>query len=97
MSLAEPVLEFLVFHKLMSALSNMHSAYIIEYTFLLFADASCMAEKMGFQELFNHLGQYVKDREQRWKVVMRIKRGLENPDALGGYGNDQVYFEGVCT
>lgn len=27
-------------------------------------------------------------------MVMRIKKGLENPNDLGGHGGDQCYFEG---
>ncbi|XP_074656244.1 microtubule-associated tyrosine carboxypeptidase 1-like [Tubulanus polymorphus] len=56
---------------------------------------ACMSTKMKFRELFDHLQQYVIDPEQRWKHVMRVKRGLEDPDEMGGYGKDQCYFEGA--
>ena len=54
-----------------------------------------MASEMTFKELFDHLAHYIRDDEQRWKHVMRIKRGLLNPNDLGGCGKDQCYFEGT--
>ncbi|XP_070568776.1 microtubule-associated tyrosine carboxypeptidase 1-like [Ptychodera flava] len=56
---------------------------------------SCKATEMTFEELYDHLQHYVKNPEQRWKHVMRVKRGLENPNDLGGYGKDQCYFAGA--
>ena len=60
-----------------------------------FSDTACMAEEMNFTELFDHIGQYIQDKELRWRHVMRIKRALRDPNAVGGYGNDQIYFEGI--
>ncbi|XP_013396550.1 uncharacterized protein KIAA0895-like [Lingula anatina] len=56
---------------------------------------ACMSVEMTFCELFEHLEGYIINPEMRWKHVMRVKRGLENPNALGGYGKDQCYFEGA--
>lgn len=53
-----------------------------------------MAMEMTFRELFMHLEKFIHDPEQRWKQVMRVKRGLADCNSIGGYGNDQVYFEG---
>ena len=50
---------------------------------------------MDFKQLYDHLEMYMSNRELRWKHVMRVKRGLENPNDVGGYGNDQAYFEGI--
>ncbi|CAH8867833.1 unnamed protein product [Trichobilharzia szidati] len=58
-------------------------------------DGSCMAEYLPFKELFEHLGKYVSNEEQRWKHCMRIKRCLPSQDKCGGYGKDQRYFEGA--
>nr|KAG5693478.1 hypothetical protein BaRGS_006468 [Batillaria attramentaria] len=52
---------------------------------------------MTFKQLFDHIGQFVNNREQRWKHVMRVKRGLVDPNDLGGYGKDQCYFEGAVN
>ena len=53
-----------------------------------------MASEMSFRELFDHLGEFLHDKELRWRQCMRVKRGLPNPNMKGGYGNDQIYFEG---
>nr|XP_006813054.1 PREDICTED: uncharacterized protein KIAA0895-like [Saccoglossus kowalevskii] len=56
---------------------------------------SCKATEMSFEELYDHLQHYLQHPEHRWRHVMRVKRGLENPNALGGYGKDQCYFAGT--
>ncbi|XP_071800852.1 microtubule-associated tyrosine carboxypeptidase 1-like [Asterias amurensis] len=56
---------------------------------------ACKATELTFQELFDHLGQYVVDQELRWKYVMRVKRCLQDPGSVGGYGKDQCYFAGA--
>ncbi|KAK3747754.1 hypothetical protein QZH41_008784 [Actinostola sp. cb2023] len=56
---------------------------------------ACMAQKMTFKELFDHLGLHVCDFEQRFKLVMRVKRLLVDCNAYGGSGQDQCYFEGA--
>ena len=56
-----------------------------------------MAAELSFEELFEHLGEYVPSKDYRWKLCMRVKRALSNTDDSGGIGHDQVYFEGGCT
>lgn len=58
-------------------------------------DAACKAAEMTFKQLFDHLTLFVKSPDHRWRLCMRIKRGLIDPNDLGGYGKDQCYFEGV--
>ncbi|XP_076466777.1 microtubule-associated tyrosine carboxypeptidase 1-like isoform X2 [Babylonia areolata] len=58
---------------------------------------ACKSTEMTFKQLFDHLGQFLDNPEQRWKHVMRVKRGLVDPNDLGGYGKDQCYFEGAVT
>ncbi|XP_025097973.1 uncharacterized protein KIAA0895-like isoform X2 [Pomacea canaliculata] len=57
--------------------------------------AACKSTEFNFTELFDHLERFLQNPEQRWKMVMRIKKGLENPNDLGGHGGDQCYFEGA--
>ena len=52
---------------------------------------------MTFRQLYDHMAQYVHDKDLRWRHVMRVKRGVTDPNQLGGYGHDQVYFEGTYT
>lgn len=58
---------------------------------------ACKSTEMTFRQLFDHLGQFICNPEQRWKHVMRVKRGLVDPNDLGGYGKDQCYFEGAVN
>nr|XP_022295465.1 uncharacterized protein KIAA0895-like isoform X3 [Crassostrea virginica] len=57
--------------------------------------AACKAAEMTFKQLFDHLTLFVKSPDHRWRLCMRIKRGLIDPNDLGGYGKDQCYFEGA--
>ncbi|XP_033095961.1 uncharacterized protein KIAA0895-like [Anneissia japonica] len=56
---------------------------------------ACKSLEMSFQQLYDHLGLYVKDSNYRWKLVMRVKRVLDDVNDLGGYGKDQCYFTGA--
>ncbi|CAC5395865.1 unnamed protein product [Mytilus coruscus] len=56
---------------------------------------ACKAAEMTFKQLYDHLTIYVKSPEHRWRLCMRVKRGLLDPNDLGGYGKDQCYFEGA--
>lgn len=58
-------------------------------------DAACKSAEMTFKQLFDHLTLFVKSPDHRWRLCMRIKRGLIDPNDLGGYGKDQCYFEGM--
>lgn len=62
--------------------------------FPCFTDTACKAAEMTFKQLYDHLTIYVKSPEHRWRLCMRVKRGLLDPNDLGGYGKDQCYFEG---
>ena len=53
-----------------------------------------MGAQMSFEELFDHLERYTKCKDYRWKLVLRVKRGLSDTERWGGIGHDQVYFEG---
>ncbi|KAH3729396.1 hypothetical protein DPMN_055364 [Dreissena polymorpha] len=56
---------------------------------------ACKATEMTFKQLFEHLTIYVQNPEWRWRHCVRVKRGLINPNDIGGYGKDQCYFEGA--
>ncbi|CAH8867828.1 unnamed protein product [Trichobilharzia szidati] len=85
--------------KIEEGLACLHTVLRSEYRYLgvpaLLYYGSCMAEYLPFKELFEHLGKYVSNEEQRWKHCMRIKRCLPSQDKCGGYGKDQRYFEGA--
>ncbi|XP_071956157.1 microtubule-associated tyrosine carboxypeptidase 1-like [Antedon mediterranea] len=56
---------------------------------------ACKSLEMSFQQLYDHLGTYVRDSNYRWKLVMRVKRVLDDVNDVGGYGKDQCYFTGA--
>ncbi|BFZ25265.1 hypothetical protein BsWGS_28304 [Bradybaena similaris] len=58
---------------------------------------ACKSAEMTFKQLFDHVGRYTSNINYRWKQVMRVKRGLKDPNDLGGFGNDQCYFEGAVS
>ncbi|CAL8075791.1 unnamed protein product [Calicophoron daubneyi] len=87
--------------KIEEGLACLHTILRAEHRYLgvpaLLYYGSCMAEYLPFKDLFEHLGKYVADEEQRWKHCMRIKRCVPSQDQCGGYGKDQRYFEGAVT
>ena len=54
-----------------------------------------MADRMTFEQLFNHMEKYIEMPEDRWKLVTRVKRGISDPHSRGCYSRDQSYFEGA--
>ncbi|KAK3096593.1 hypothetical protein FSP39_001549 [Pinctada imbricata] len=57
--------------------------------------SACKSAEMTFKQLYDHLSMYIKNTDYRWRLCMRVKRGLIDPNDLGGYGKDQCYFEGA--
>lgn len=60
-----------------------------------FSDLACMADRMTFEQLYNHMEKYIEIPEERWKLVTRVKRGISDPNQIGCYSRDQSYFEGA--
>jgi len=57
--------------------------------------AATQAVYMTFSELFLHLEQFIDDRSRRWKICLRVKRGLRDTSIPGVFTRDQVYFKGT--
>ena len=55
----------------------------------------CKASELSFSELFKDLEGYVDNPKQRYKYVLRVKRGLSDTSQPGGLYKDQVYLEGA--
>jgi len=49
---------------------------------------ACMAAKMGFCEIYSDIEKYIDDKSQRFDMVVRVKRGLEDTSQPGGYYKD---------
>jgi hypothetical protein len=55
----------------------------------------CKASELSFKDLFDDLEKYVDNPKQRYKYVLRVKRGLADTSQPGGLYKDQVYLEGA--
>ena len=55
----------------------------------------CKANELSFKDLFDDLAKYVDNPRQRYKYVLRVKRGLADTSQPGGLYKDQVYLEGA--
>lgn len=55
----------------------------------------CKASELSFKDLFDDLAKYVDNPRQRYKYVLRVKRGLADTSQPGGLYKDQVYLEGA--
>lgn len=66
-------------HTLMNA--NLKFLYLPALLYYL----ACLADSMTFEQLFNHMERYIELPEERWKLVTRVKRGISDPHAIGGY------------
>lgn len=47
-----------------------------------------MSSKLSFSELFEDLEKYLKSSDDRWRLVVRVKRGIENTGDKVGYYKD---------
>jgi uncharacterized protein (TIGR02421 family) len=55
--------------------------------------AVSMAMKGGFRDVFNELCKFFPPKEA-FEMTVRVKRGLKDTSAAGGFIKDHVYFEG---
>jgi len=55
----------------------------------------CRASEVSFSQLFNEVAKYVDNPKQRYRYVLRVKRGLADTSKPGGLYKDQVYLEGA--
>ncbi|XP_073486616.1 putative tyrosine carboxypeptidase MATCAP2 isoform X1 [Aquarana catesbeiana] len=53
------------------------------------------ASHMSFSELFQDVGQFVKDPNTRWDYCVRAKRGCTDTSQPGCFSKDQVYLDGI--
>lgn len=61
----------------------------------LYYYGSWCAKTMSFAELNKALTPYVDSAERRWKLCLRIKRGLKDTSMPGGFSRNQHYLNGV--
>ncbi|XP_067929604.1 putative tyrosine carboxypeptidase MATCAP2 [Watersipora subatra] len=54
-----------------------------------------LASKMSFCQVYEKLKQYIDDPEERWKHLLRAKRGLTDTSKPGCFSKDQIYLTGA--
>lgn len=54
-----------------------------------------LAKEMSFAEMFKELKQYTEDRDRRWILCLKAKRGLRDTSLPGGFSKNQLYFSGA--
>ncbi len=54
-----------------------------------------LASQLSFAALFHELRSYVEDRERRWTLCLKTKRGLRDTSLPGAFTKNQLYFSGV--
>lgn len=50
---------------------------------------------MSFSQLYKDITKYVDNPKQRYRYVLRVKRGICDTSKPGGLYKDQVYLEGA--
>lgn len=50
---------------------------------------------MTFSQLFSKLKKYVPDQDRRWKICIRVKRGVSDTSQPAVFTKDQIYLRGV--
>lgn len=57
--------------------------------------AAYQASKMSFAQLNQDLKKYIDDKERRFKVCLRVKRGISDTSIPGAFSKDQIYLRGT--
>ncbi len=53
------------------------------------------ANRLSFSQLNQFLKTYVDDKDRRWNMCVRVKRGIKDTSVSGAFSKDQIYFRGV--
>lgn len=61
----------------------------------LYYYAAYLSGRLSFSQLFKELEKYVDDKERRWKICLRMKRGMKDTSLPGGFTKDQIYLAGA--
>lgn len=82
-------------------LAALHAHCFLEEPYLwfpaLYYYLVCQADHMTFAELNEDLKKYVDDRERRWNMCLRVKRGIPDTSKHGAFAKDQSYLLGANT
>ena len=80
-------------------LAILHQFLTMEHKYLwlmaLHYYAVYWGSKLTFAELFKHLAKYIDSKERRWRVCLRVKRGVKDTSVPEVFTKDQIYLKGV--
>lgn len=80
-------------------LAIIHSHFQLTHKYLWFAALYYLGvyygNQMSFVELNKYLSTFIDDRDRRWNITLRMKRGITDTSVPGAYAKDQVYLRGV--
>lgn len=80
-------------------LAVIHQMLDLEYPYLwlssLYYIGSWWGASESFSTLNKNLEKYIQDPERRWKMCLRIKRGLKDTSQPGSFSRNQNYLTGV--
>lgn len=86
-------------HETEEGLAVLHSHLELKHPYLWFAALYYVlvyeASRLSFSELNQFLKTYVDDKERRWNMCVRVKRGIHDTSVPGAFSKDQVYLRGV--
>ncbi|MCD8484550.1 flavohemoglobin expression-modulating QEGLA motif protein [Candidatus Woesebacteria bacterium] len=57
--------------------------------------AVCRAEYLSFSELFAELKDYLPDKQKRFNICLKVKRGLTDTSVPGAFTKNQIYLAGA--
>lgn len=63
----------------------------------LYAIAVKLAQTESFAQVFAKLEPYCLDTTERWRLCLRVKRGLSDTSQAGGYRKDACYLRGAVS
>lgn len=86
-------------HETEEGLATINSLLSVKHSLLLWSPAlryyaTCKAASLGFVELFQDLQQFLDDPVRRFRLCVRVKRGIRDPSLPGAVNIDQAYFCG---
>ncbi|HSW89570.1 MAG TPA: tyrosine/phenylalanine carboxypeptidase domain-containing protein [Patescibacteria group bacterium] len=80
-------------------MASLHANLHLEKPYMWFSAlyyyATYKSKQLTFSELFFDLKKYSDDRERRWKICLRAKRGISDTSVPNALAKDQVYLRGM--
>ncbi|HZZ98824.1 MAG TPA: tyrosine/phenylalanine carboxypeptidase domain-containing protein [Candidatus Saccharimonadia bacterium] len=90
---------FASYYQTEEGLASLHSHMFLEHPILwfpaLYYYMVFKSQTLSFSELNEDIKQFVDDRERRWNMCVRVKRGMDDTSQPGGFVKDQLYLTGI--